>query len=348
MMSMEGDFYLNDKDRVILEEFHRACLDKKTADKIKAILLIAQGFSYLEIEKILLLDERTLNRYKNLYKNEGIDGLVANNYQGSRYKLSNEQVERLKQELDSKIYRTAEEVCEYVWKTCKVRYTVKGMVQTLHRLGYSYKKASSVPRKADKEKQEAFIRRYKRRYKKLSEDEKVYFMDGSHPTFNNHIGYGWIRKGERFEIRSQDGRKRINLMGAYNPKDGEVLVQDYETLNQESVIAFLRELKAKNGEKKIHIICDNARYQHAKDVKAAAKELNIHLDYLPGYSPNLNLIERYWGFLKRHILVNQYYETYEEFREAILKYSRGKSKRLKESLQKYIPEKFHLIEPMFT
>jgi transposase len=281
-MNMEGDFYLNDKDRVILEEFHRACLDKKTADKIKAILLMARGFTCLEIEKILLLDERTLNRYKNLYRDKGIDGLAANNYQGSSYKLSDEQIETLKRELDSKIYRTAEEVCEYVRKTFKVKYTVKGMVQTLHRLGYSYKKASSVPGKADREKQESFIKRYKRRYKRLLEDEKVYFLDGSHPTFNNHIGYGWIRKGWRFEIRSQDGRKQINLMGAYNPKDGEVIVQDYETLNQGAVIDFFRKLREKNGEKKIHIICDNARYQHAKEVKTAAKEMNIHIWYHAG------------------------------------------------------------------
>jgi transposase len=98
----------------------------------------------------------------------------------------------------------------------------------------------------------------------------------------------------------------------------------------------------------MYVICDNARYQHAKEVKAAAKEMNIHLEYLPGYSPNLNLIERYWGFLKKHILVNHYYESYEAFREAILQFSRNKSKRLKILLQKYIPEKFHLVEPTFT
>ncbi|MDR0656520.1 MAG: IS630 family transposase [Treponema sp.] len=345
---MEKEFYLNDEDRIILEEFHRACLDKKTADKIKAILLLSQGFTYAEIEKILLLDERTLNRYKQLYKSEGIDGLVANNYQGSRYKLSDDQIKELQQELDSKIYRTSEEICEYVWKTFKVKHTAQGMVQTLHRIGYSYKKASSVPGKADKEKQEAFVRRYKRRYKKLSEDEKVYFMDGNHPTFNNHIGYGWIRKGERFEIKSQDDRKRINLLGAYNPKEGEVLLQDYERINGEAVIAFLRELRKRNGEKKLHVICDNARCQHAKEAKAAAKSLKIHLIYLPGYSPNLNLIERYWGFMKKRVLVNHHYETYERFRETILLFSRNKSKRLKELLQRYIPEKFHVIEPVFT
>jgi transposase len=345
---MERDFYLNDEDRAVLEEFHRACLDKKTADKIKAILLMAQGFTYSDIEKILLLDGRTLNRYKNRYKREGIDGLVAHNYQGSGYKLNDKQIDELKRELDSKIYRTAEEVCEYIWKTFGVRYTVHGMVQTLHRIGYSYKKASSIPGKADKEKQEAFVKTYKRRYKKLSGEAKVYFMDGSHPTFNNHIGYGWIAKGERFEIKSQDGRKRINLMGVYNPKDGEVLIRDYDTLNGGAVIDFLNILRKKNGEKKLHIICDNARYQHAKEVKEAAKELNIHLVYLPGYSPNLNLIERYWGFLKKRVLVNHYYETFENFREAILKFSQNKSKRLKYLLQRYIPEKFHIIEPVCT
>ena len=68
--------------RIVLEEFHRACLDKRTADRIKAILLIADGFTYSQIEKILLLDERTLNRYKKMYIEHGIDGLVENNYQG--------------------------------------------------------------------------------------------------------------------------------------------------------------------------------------------------------------------------------------------------------------------------
>jgi transposase len=174
---------------------------------------MAQGFTCAEIEKILLLDERTLGRYIKLYRNEGIDGLTADNYQGGGGKLSGGQIRELKEELDTKLYRTAEEICEYVRKRFKARYTAPGMVQMLHRTGYTYKKASSVPGKADKEKQERFIRKYKRRYKRLPEDEKVYFMDGSHPTFNNHAGYGWIRKGGRFETASQDGRKRINLMG---------------------------------------------------------------------------------------------------------------------------------------
>ena len=342
---MEGEFYLPSKARAVLEEFHRACLDKKTADRIKAILLIADGFTYQQIEKILLLNERTLSRYKRIYLEQGIDGLVANNYQGKQPKLSEEQINQLKKELDRKLYTTAESICEYVVKTYSVRYTAQGMVQTLRSLGYRYKKTTIVPGKMDSEKQKKFVKMYKRRYKRLSDNEKVYFIDGSHPTYNSHAGYGWIAVGKRFALKSQDGRMRLNLMGAYDPKLGEAIVREYGTLNQESTINFLHYLKSLNNGKKINIIWDNVRYQHAKAVIAEAKKLKIHIVYLPGYSPNLNLIERYWGFLKKKVLVNRHYETFEEFKSAILLFSRNKSKRFKRALFKYIPEKFHLLEP---
>jgi transposase len=342
---MKEELCLSEKDLIILKEYHRACLDKRTADKIKAILLISQGFTYAEIEKILLLDERTLNRYKVIYEEQGIDGLVANNYQGGSYKLGGEQIELLKEELNSKIYPTAEAVCDYVEKTFGIKYTPNGMVQTLHRLGYSYKRATSVPGKLDEKKQEAFVRVYEKEYKTLPDNEKVYFMDDCHPTFNNHIGCGWVETGKEFRIKSHAGRERINLMGAYEPKSGETVVVDYESnLNQKTTIDFLKILRQKNGEKKLHIICDNVSYQHAGAVKGVAEELDIHLVYLPGYSPNLNLIERYWGFLKKKILVNKYFSSFAEFREAILRFSRSKSQKLKNALRKYIPEKFHLLK----
>ena len=342
---MEGKFILENDERLILKEFHRACLDKKTADRIKAILLIADGFTYQQIEKILLIDERTLNRYKKIYIEQGIDGLVANNYQGKHCKLSDEQIKHLKQELDSKLYLTAESICEYVYKAFAVRYTAQGMVQTLRRLGYSYKKTSIVPGKMDPQKQKNFVKLYKKRYKKLKKDEIVYFMDGSHPTYNSQAGYGWIAIGKRFAVKSQNGRMRVNLMGAYNPKAGEAIVREYETLNQESTIDFLFRIKEQNKRKKVHIILDNVGYHYAKNVRAVAKKLGITLIYLPSYSPNLNLIERYWGFLKKKLITNKYHETFEEFKRVILAFTKSKSQKLRNSLLKYIPEKFHLLEP---
>jgi transposase len=342
---MEGEFILSQRDRKILEEFHRACLDKKTADKIKTVLLIADGFTYTQIAKILLLDERTYSRYKKIYIEKGIDGLVENNYQGRQCSLNEKQIEQLKQELDKKLYATAEEVCDYVEKMFSVQYSAEGMVHLLNRLGYRYKKTTIVPGKMDPIKQKNFVKMYNRRFKHAENGKIVYFLDGSHPTYNSHAGYGWIAVGKRFAVKSQDGRKRVNLMGAYEPKTGEVIVIEYETLNQESMIDFLIMLKKRNPVKKVYIIWDNARYQLANSVKRKAKELGIKLIYLPGYSPNLNLIERYWGFMKKKVLVNQYYETFDNFKEAIMMFTKNKSKILRKSILRYIPEKFHLIEP---
>jgi transposase len=345
--TMEGEFKIGARARNVLEEFHRACLDKKTADRIKAILLLADGFTYPQIERILLLDERTLNRYKKIYKEQGIDGLVENNYQGRSCKLSEEQIDILKQELREKLYSTSESICKFVLKTFKVKYSVKGMVQLLRRIGFCYKKTNIMPGNIDFKKQKKFIKTYEKHFKNLGKKEKVYFVDGCHPTYNNYAGYGWIERGKLFPVKSNSGRERVNLLGAYDPKTGEDIVYDYSTLNQDSAINFLQKLSVRNTGITLYIIWDNAKYQYAKAVREAANDLGIKLIYLPEYSPNLNLIERYWGYMKKKILVNNYYETFEQFRNSILSFSRSKSKKKKITLQKYIPEKFHIIEPVF-
>ena len=197
--------------------------------------------------------DSTLGRYKQIFQEKGVVGLISDNYSGSSYKLSEEQRSLLSTELDSTPYQTAADICEYVQKTFNVRYSPQGMVQTLHRIGYSYKKTCPVPGKADIEKQKEFIKKYETDYKSLPDNEKVYFLDGCHPTFNNHFGYAWIKKGTDFQIKTQDGRKHLNLMGAYDPKNHETVIKNYDTLNRDAVIDFLKILRKKN---------DNNRYSY--------------------------------------------------------------------------------------
>ena len=62
---------------------------------------------------------------------------------------------------------------------------------------------------------------------------------------------------------------------------------------------------------------DNARYQKCAVVQDLAKQLGIELMYLPSYSPNLNLIERVWKFVKSESLRTKYYANYQDFHTAI-------------------------------
>jgi transposase len=61
------------------------------------------------------------------------------------------------------------------------------------------------------------------------------------------------------------------------------------------------------------LVMDNAGWHHARALKMPA---NVTPLYLPPYSPELNPIERLWGYLKSHHLSNRAYETYEDLLEA--------------------------------
>ena len=68
----------------------------------------------------------------------------------------------------------------------------------------------------------------------------------------------------------------------------------------------------------ITIILDNAKYQKCDIVTELALLLKINLIYLPSYSPNLNLIERLWKFIKNKVLNGRCYLTYDQFEKAII------------------------------
>ena len=67
----------------------------------------------------------------------------------------------------------------------------------------------------------------------------------------------------------------------------------------------------------ITVVSDNAGYQRCKLVMQLADELNIELLFLPSYSPNLNIIERYWKWFRNDCLHCKYYETFQMFKNAI-------------------------------
>ncbi|QLQ31964.1 MAG: transposase [Candidatus Thiothrix singaporensis] len=93
-----------------------------------------------------------------------------------------------------------------------------------------------------------------------------------------------------------------------------------ETVNAEAAIRLLEALEANQPCGVIHVVADNARYYRSRLVQAYLDKpgCRIRMHFLPPYSPNLNLIERLWGFFKRKVIYGIYYETFAEFKRAAL------------------------------
>ena len=123
---------------------------------------------------------------------------------------------------------------------------------------------------------------------------------------------------ERIFIKSPSGRKRFNVLGALNAITHEVITVTNDTyITGTQVCTLLRKLANLGLTIPITLILDNARYQKCKVVQELADSLGIELLYLPPYSPNLNLIERLWKFVKKKCLYAKYYEDFAQFSAAI-------------------------------
>jgi transposase len=79
----------------------------------------------------------------------------------------------------------------------------------------------------------------------------------------------------------------------------------------------------------ITLVLDNARYQKCAWVQELVQSLGIELLYLPPYSPTLNLIERFWKWVKKSGLYSKYYATSADFQKASRSVSRKRTASIK-------------------
>jgi transposase len=145
----------------------------------------------------------------------------------------------------------------------------------------------------------------------------VYFVDAAHFVLAPFLGYLWSFC--RLFIKAPAGRQRLNVLGALNAVSHKLItVINDSYINSQSVCDLLWKIHRLHSPTSVTVVLDNAKYQRCRLVMALAETLKIELLFLPPYSPNLNLIERLWKFVKKQCLYSQYYDQFASFRQAII------------------------------
>ena len=173
---------------------------------------------------------------------------------------------------------------------------------------------------------------------------EVFFVDAAHFVWAAFLGYLWF--WNRLYVSAPSGRKRFNVLGAISARTQQLItVTNNSYINANSVCELLLAVAAAGFNTPVTLVLDNAKYQHAKVVKELAESLGIELLYLPAYSPNLNLIERLWKFVKKKCLYSRYYENFDLFCEAIQGcLSKVETKEYKAELQTLLSLKFQTFK----
>lgn len=312
-------FLTYDERLALVAVLHKSGHTAREHVRANSILLLDKGGSVPQVAEALFLDEDSVRQFFSRYNAGKLDGLLCDNYHGKDSKLQDDQKELLRQHVADNLYMDSALVIAFILLEFGVSYSKSGIHRLLHELGFVYKKPKHVPGKADSAKQEEFAARIQALMAQESPDSRVYFMDAVHPQYNAAPACGWLLKGTDKELPANSGRQRLKLNGAIDAESHEAIVINSPTIDADSTLVLLRRIEAAHPEaESIYVISDNAAYYHSRKVGAYLATSKISMVFLPPYSPNLNIIERLWRFVRKEVISNRYYASFAEFTEQCL------------------------------
>jgi transposase len=335
--------FLTEQERKDLRAQHRAEKNGRSRDRIKAVLMADNGWTYKAIAEALLVDEVTVSSHVKEYQESG--KLHTAPIPGRPSKLTEIQTTELLAHLTEVTYTTSGEICNYVKKTYGVTFEEHSMCRWLGNHGFVYKKPKTTPCGADPEKQKEFVEQYEKMLNELPEDEPMVFCDAVHPTSETRVSYGWIPKGMNKSVESTASRARHNIVGALNLETMDITTQSFDTVNTDAMKEFFAKLREYyHSAPYIHVILDNGGYNTSKETRKEAKRLRIKLHYLPPRSPNLNPIERVWKIMHERVQNNIRFENAKEFRYKIDEFFADTWHKIKWTLVDRVNDNFHIVK----
>jgi len=297
-----GDMYhceFSEKDKGLVARARFHAPDAAIRKRMGILWYKILGYPHGEIARLSGASHSTVTATINSYRQGGLDKVNQRNPYRPQSQLQDYRkllVAHFTEHPPASLKQAAFEI----EKLTGVARTPSSVRTFIISIGMYRRKVGMVPSKSDPDKQEEFINN---KLQPVLDDasagkRQVYFVDAAHFVLAPFLGFLW--SFTRFFIKAPAGRKRFNVLGALNAITHEVVTITNDTyIDAVSVCALLRKIAALNIGIAVTLVLDNARYQKCHIVTELAELLQIDLLYLPAYSPNLNIIERLWKFVKK-------------------------------------------------
>lgn len=284
---------------------------------MEVLYLKALQVPHQEICRLSRISAKTLRRYLGLYQEGGIEALKqVNFYQPESELMSHKAL--IRQAFEEKPPSTTKEARAKIEELTGLRRGLNQIRTFMKRIGLKRRKVGQIPAKANVEQQKVCLEQELRpRLEETNEGQRhLFFVDAAHFVLRPFLTFVWCLV--RLFLKAPAGRQRYNVLAALHATSHQfVTVTNESYINALSVVELLKKLATQFTTAPITLVLDNARYQRCQVVMAEAERLGIELLFLPPYSPNLNLIERLWKFVKKKSLYSKYYEDFVAFKKGI-------------------------------
>lgn len=338
--------FLSSSQKEKLQNALRESPDPLQRQRVLMLLLRNDGKTYEEISAFIGCSYRSVALWCVKGNPDDLESLKDERRHGNYRKATPEYIEQLMvviEQVPSQFgYEfgrwTTARLAAHLAKTTEIRLSSRQVERILKQKKYGYLWAKSSLEEMQDPKQRSQFREQLARElantMQAPEKLQVWFWDESGFSLRAIRRKQWGRRGTRKSVSGKRRRGRVNVMGGVRYHDRKQQCYFIEQGNGKSVYAnlaklneFVRQewleagnlaLEFEQTGPKILVVLDNASYHKKQTLldQIAFDFPNLHLLFLPPYSPDLNLIELVWHSCKEFI-AHRLFESVEELRSLL-------------------------------
>lgn len=149
--------------------------------------------------------------------------------------------------------------------------------------------------------------------------DRVLFEDESMILDYQAISNTWFLKGQQKIIPIYGRHQGVKLIGVLDYETGDVFCVQEEQYTAVEFLDFVEKVIARYPNERIVMVLDNARIHHAKLIQPFLDKHKDHFEFLflPPYSPDLNLIEGLWKWMKSTVIYNVFFSNVGKIQSAV-------------------------------
>ena len=288
------------ENRRLLQRIYRQSRHHAVRQRAHCLLLRSQGKSVAELVEIFLVSRKTIYNWFEAWETRSMTGLYDQPGRGRKPTFTPEQQEQIgqwSQEHPQKLKQVLDKIKEQ-WGTEVSQKTLTRVLKGLHKSWHRFRRVvggcPDAQLYADKQAELENL-------KQLEDAGEIdlYYLDESGFCLIPYVPYGWQPIGGTLEIPSQRSQ-RLNVLGLMNRRNNLESYISTQSITSEVVIACIDTFFAQVDKRTVIVMVRSSIHtsQAIMDKLEEWKERKIELFELPSYSPELNLIEILWRFMK--------------------------------------------------
>jgi transposase len=293
----------------LLERIYRQSRHHQVRQRAHCLILTSLGVKIPELIKIFQVSRKTLYNWFNRWETEGIVGLYNKSGQGCKPTFNSQQKNQIRA-WAKKEPRQLKQVVYKIRESWGMTVSIKTIQRILKILRMSWHRmrrgvgGEPNPQEYQEKKQQL------EEFKRLEDEEKIdlYYLDETGFCLVSSVPYGWQDIGEYLAIKSRRSR-RLNVLGIMKRNNHFHAYVSEQSINTDVVIACI-DTFFPAVDKPTVIVVDRSSIHTSNAIEERLEEWTqrgLTIFELPSYSPELNLIEILWRFIKYEWLnINAY------------------------------------------